>query len=135
MVADLATIYQSKDKDLIDSQIAALMNPEVPKLKKLDIDLVAPVSKEALKESFIALDKGQNDPPEPIAPSPRMTKISIEELIKMAGAKMDLSQERIDEFVESLKESDVECEEDLDNASHGKLRAWGLSDGLIVKLK
>ena len=63
LVADLATIYQSKDKDLIESQIAALMNPEVPKVKKLDIDLVAPVSKEAIKFSFIALDKGQNDPP------------------------------------------------------------------------
>ena len=48
---------------------------------------------------------------------------------------MDLNQERIDEFVESLKESDVEYEEDLDNASDGKLRAWGLSDGLIVNLK
>ena len=46
LVADLAGIYQSKDKDQIESQLATLMKGEAV----------------AKKEEFVALDKGQNDP-------------------------------------------------------------------------
>ena len=53
----------------------------------------------------------------------------------MAGKKLNLSQEQINEFTDPLWEADVETEYDLRAASDAKLRKWGLSDKMILSIK
>ena len=113
LVADLATIYQSTDKSQVESQIAKLME-----VKEAD--------------DFVIVPKERKDS---AASAPQIQQIPAEEVIAMAGKKLNLSQEAIDEFAEPLWELDVETEYDLRAATDAKLRKWGLSDKMILSIK
>ena len=113
LVADLAAIYQSTDKSQVESQIAKLME-----VKEADDFVIVPKEKE-----------------EGASPAPQIQQIPAEEVIEMAGKKLNLSQEQINEFCDPLWEADVETEYDLRAASDAKLRKWGLSDKMILSIK
>ena len=83
-------------------------------------------------EAFVPRDKELNEVPLPAAQAPQ---IPAEEVINMAGKKLNLDQEKIREFTDWLEENDVEFESDLRAASDGKLRSWGLSDKMILSVK
>ena len=83
-------------------------------------------------DDFVIVPKERKDS---AASAPQIQQIPAEEVIAMAGKKLNLSQEAIDEFAEPLWELDVETEYDLRAATDAKLRKWGLSDKMILSIK
>ena len=86
-----------------------------------------------MNQNLVPTDKGQKDYVD--EPDIKLKPVEIEQIITMAAKKLNLPQEKVDNFIEHAEDWGLTHEHDLYNLTDAKLRAYGMSDRMIETIK